>query len=162
MPLKVFNEHLVHSIGSGRVAAGVAHRASAAVEVLPHDHGHLPESGIGSRGARRDHAVVEELVVEGVRPAGRSVLVDRHRRVVREVRLPQHFEHVVATDLQRTAPRFFPSFLSQKPLGLVSAFDGWTAIAFGNNAIGDLSRAGEFFFLWNGVFMVAAAASLYG
>lgn len=111
--LKVLNEHLVHSIGSGRVAAGVTHRASAAVEVLPHDHGHLPEAGVRSRGARGDHAVVEELVVEGVRPAGRSVLVDRHRRVVREVRLPQHFEHVVAADLQRAAPRFF-LFLSQK------------------------------------------------
>lgn len=114
MSLKVLNEHLVHSIGSGRVAAGVAHGASAAVEVLPHDHGHLPEAGVGSRGTRRDHAVVEELVVEGVRPAGRSVLVDRHRRVVREVRLPQHFEHVVAADLQRVAPRFF-LFLARNP-----------------------------------------------
>lgn len=150
MSLKVLNQHLVHAIGSGRVAAGVTHRASAAVEVLPHDHGHLPEAGVRSRGARRDHAVVEELVVEGVRPAGRSVLVDRHRRVVREVRLPQHFEHVVAADLQRVAPRFFfpLSLYLESPLKLVSAFDGWTAIAFGKNAIGDLSRASEFFFLF--------------
>lgn len=129
MSLKVLNEHLVHSIGSWRVTARVAHRASAAVEVLPHDHGHLPEAGVGSRGARRDHAVVEELVVEGVGPAGRSVLVDRHRRVVREVRLPQHFEHVVAADLQRAAPRFFPPSRSREPppSWLVSAFDGWRA-----------------------------------
>lgn len=99
MSLEVLDEHFVNAIGGGWVAAGVSHGASAAVQVLPHDHGHLPQSGVGSRGTRWDHAVVEELVVEGVGPAGRPVLVDRHRRVVREVRVPQHFEHVVTADL---------------------------------------------------------------
>lgn len=99
MSLEVLDQHLVDAVCGGRVAAGVAHGASAAVEVLPHDHRHLPEAGVGARRAGRYHAVVEELVVEGVGPAGRAVLVDRHRRVVREVRVPQHFEHVVAADL---------------------------------------------------------------
>lgn len=99
MSLEVLDEHLVDAVGGGRVAAGVAHGAASAVEVLPHDHGHLPESGVRPGGAGRYHAVVEELVVQGVGPAGRSVLVDRHRRVVSEVRVPEHLEHVVASNL---------------------------------------------------------------
>lgn len=45
---------------------------------------------------------MEELVIQRVRPAGRPVLIDRHRGVVREVRVPEHFEHVVTADLRRT------------------------------------------------------------
>ena len=51
------------------------------------------------RGAWRNHAVVEELVVQGVWPARGAVLVHRHRRVVGEVLVVQHLEHLVATDL---------------------------------------------------------------
>ena len=43
---------------------------------------------------------MEDLVVERVRPARRTVLVHRHRRVVREVKVVQHLEHLVATDRQ--------------------------------------------------------------
>lgn len=99
MSLEVLDQHLVNAVSCRWVAAGVSHGASAAVEILPHDHGHFPESWIGSCGTGWDHAVVEELVVEGVGPAWRSVLVDRHRRVVSEVGVPQHFEHVVTADL---------------------------------------------------------------
>lgn len=52
------------------------------------------------RGARRNHAVVEDLVVERIRPAGRPVLVHRHRRVVREIRVVQHLVHLVAAHRQ--------------------------------------------------------------
>jgi hypothetical protein len=45
---------------------------------------------------------VEDLVVERIRVARRLILVDRHRRVVGEVRIVQHLEHLVSADLQRT------------------------------------------------------------
>lgn len=102
MPLEVLNEHLVHAVRCRWVAAGVSHRASTAVEILPHYHRNFPQSWIGSRGTGRYHAVVEELVIQRVRPAGRPVLIDRHRGVVREVRVPEHFEHVVTADLRTT------------------------------------------------------------
>lgn len=102
MPLEVLNEHLVHAVRCRWVAAGVSHRASTAVEILPHYHRNFPQSRIGSRGTGRYHAVVEELVIQRVRPAGRPVLIDRHGGVVREVRVPKHLEHVVAADLQAT------------------------------------------------------------
>ena len=44
------------------------------LEVVPHDEGQLPEAGEGLGGAGRDHTVVEDLVVQGVGPAGRLVL----------------------------------------------------------------------------------------
>jgi hypothetical protein len=104
--LKVLDEHLVDAVGGRGVAAGVSHGASAAVEILPHDHRHLPESRVGPRRAGRNHAVVEELVVEGIWPARGPVLVDGHRRVVREVRVPEHFEHVIAADLRTNIERW--------------------------------------------------------
>lgn len=52
--------------------------------------------------ARRYHAVMGQLVVHGVRERGRFVLVDRHRRVVREVGLVQHREHRVSWFLSST------------------------------------------------------------
>lgn len=108
MPLEVLNEHLVHAVRCRWVAAGVSHRASTAVEILPHYHRNFPQSRIGSRGTGRYHAVVEELVIQRVRPAGRPVLIDRHRGVIREVRVPEHLEHVVAADLRATvAPHVY-------------------------------------------------------
>ena len=99
MSLEVLDQHLVNAVSGRRIAACVSHRASTSVQVLPHHHGNFPEAWVGPGGTGRDHAVVEELVVEGVRPAGRSILVDRHRGVVGEVRVPEHLEHVVSTDL---------------------------------------------------------------
>lgn len=99
MPLKVFNEHLVYAVGSRWVAAGVPHRAPTSIEILPHYHRNFPQTWIGSRGTGWYHAVVEELVIQRVRPARRSVLIDGHRGVVRKVRVPQHLEHVVSSDL---------------------------------------------------------------
>ena len=50
---------------------------------------------------RRDHAVVRDLVVEGEGEGRRVVLVDGHGRVVGEVGLVHHLEHVVAANLPR-------------------------------------------------------------
>lgn len=97
--LEVLDQHLVNAVSGRRIAAGIPHRASTSVQVLPHHHRNFPEAWVGPGGTGRDHAVVEELVVEGVRPAGRSILVDRHRGVVGEVRVPEHLEHVVPADL---------------------------------------------------------------
>lgn len=47
---------------------------------------------------------MEQFVVERVWPAGRSVLVHRHGRIVREVRVVQHLEHLVATHRQEGRP----------------------------------------------------------
>lgn len=88
MPLKVFNEHLIYAVRSRWVAAGVSHRASTSIEILPHYHRNFPQSWIGSRRARWYHAVMEELVIQRVRPARRSILVDGHGGVVREVCVP--------------------------------------------------------------------------
>jgi alanine dehydrogenase len=44
MTLKVLDQHLVHSVGGRGVAAGVAHGATASVQVLPHHHGHFPNT----------------------------------------------------------------------------------------------------------------------
>jgi len=98
--LEVLDEHLVDPLGVRRRGAGVAHGAAAAVQVLPHHHRHLPQSREGISGAGWDHAVVEQLVVEGVGVAGWSVLVDWHGRVIREILLVQHLEHVVASHRQ--------------------------------------------------------------
>lgn len=100
MPLEVLNEHLVYAVRSRWVATGISHGAPTAIEILPHYHRNFPQSGIGSRGTWWYHAVVEEFVIQRVRPAGRSVLIDGHGRVVREVRVPEHFEHVVPSDLR--------------------------------------------------------------
>lgn len=101
MSLEILDQHLVNTIGRGRVAARVSHRAPTPVQILPHHHRNFPQAWIRPGGAGRYHAVVEQLVVQGVGPAGRSVLVNRHRRVVREVRVPQHFKHVVPSNLLR-------------------------------------------------------------
>lgn len=110
MPLEVLNEHLVHAVRCRWVAAGISHRASTAVEILPHYHRNFPQSWIGSRGTGRYHAVVEEFVIQCIRPAGRPVLIDRHRGVIREVCLPEHFEHVVAADLCVSVAKYIQNY----------------------------------------------------
>lgn len=100
MPLKVLNEHLVYAIRSRWVAAGVSHGAPTAIEILPHYHRNFPQSWIRSRGTGWYHTVVEEFVIQRVRPAGRSVLIDGHGRIICEVCVPEHLEHVVAADLR--------------------------------------------------------------
>ena len=77
----------------------ITHGTASAVEVLPHDHGHLPDARVRFGGTRRDHAVVEDLVIERVRPRRRTVLIDGHRTVVREVHVVQHFEHPIPSHL---------------------------------------------------------------
>lgn len=59
----------------------------------------FPQSRIGSRGTGWYHAVVEELVVQCVRPTRWAVLINGHGRIVRKVCVPEHFEHVVSSDL---------------------------------------------------------------
>jgi hypothetical protein len=98
MSLEVLHDHLLDILGLGWVGTGVTHRATSTVQVLPHHHGDFPHAWIALGRAGRDHAVVEELVVECVRPAGWTVLVHRHRRVVSEVEVVQHLEHSVASD----------------------------------------------------------------
>lgn len=100
MTFKVLHNHLCHSICITRVGTGIAHRTAASVKVLPHDHRYLPHPRIGTGRARRNHAVVEYLVVKRVGPGGWSVFVDRHGRVVGEVWVVQHFVHFVSAHRQ--------------------------------------------------------------
>lgn len=58
-------------------------------------------TGVRLGGARRNHAVVEELVIQGVGEAGRSVFVDGHGRIVSEVRVVQHLEHFISSNLSK-------------------------------------------------------------
>lgn len=44
MTLEVLDQHLVHAVGGRGVAAGVSHGATASVQVLPHHHGHFPDT----------------------------------------------------------------------------------------------------------------------
>lgn len=55
---------------------------------------------IRSSWTRWNHAVVEEFIIQSVRPAGWSIFINRHRRVVGEVGVIQHFKHLVSTNLQ--------------------------------------------------------------
>jgi hypothetical protein len=56
-------------------------------------------TGVRLGGARRNHAVVEKLVVQSVGEAGWSVLVHGHGGIVCEVGIVQHLEHFVASNL---------------------------------------------------------------
>lgn len=72
---------------------------------------------------------MEDLVVQRVRPAGRTILVDGHRRVVREVGVVQHFEHFVTTDRQEGSSHSsdifeFDSSVSCEDLSLTGYFTG--------------------------------------
>lgn len=98
MAVKVLHDHLGDSVRLRGVRTGVSHGAPASVQVLPHHHGHLPDARVALGGTRRDHAVVEDLVVQGVRPARGLVLVHGHGRVVGEVGVVQALEHLVAAD----------------------------------------------------------------
>jgi hypothetical protein len=42
--LKVLDQHLVHSLSIWWVAATVTHGASSSVQILPHHHGHFPDT----------------------------------------------------------------------------------------------------------------------
>ena len=44
MALKVLDQHLVHSLSIWRVAATVTHGASSSIQILPHNHGHFPNT----------------------------------------------------------------------------------------------------------------------
>lgn len=101
MPLEVLNEHLVYAVRSRWVTAGVSHGASTSIEILPHYHRNFPQTWIGSRGTGWYHAVMEEFVIQCVRPTRGSVLIDRHGGIVREVCVPEHFEHIVSPDLRQ-------------------------------------------------------------
>lgn len=101
MSFKVLHDHFKNAVGLVGVATGVAHGATTTIQVLPHHHGHFPDSGIRASGTGWDHAVVEEFVIQRVGPAWRFVFVDRHGGVVREVRVVQHFEHLISANLEK-------------------------------------------------------------
>lgn len=44
MSIEILHQHFDHAIGFGWIGAGVTHRASATVQILPHDHRHLPHT----------------------------------------------------------------------------------------------------------------------
>jgi hypothetical protein len=97
---EIFHNHLEDIFDIGWVRTGVTHRTPTSVQILPHHHGHFPNTGVAFSWAGWDHAVVEDFVVQRVRVAGRAVLIHRHRRVISEVEVVQHFEHFVATNRQ--------------------------------------------------------------
>lgn len=77
--LEVLHDHFEHTIRVGWIGAGVTHRATAAIQILPHHHWHFPDSRITLGWTWRDHAVMEHFVVEGVWPTWWAILVHRHR-----------------------------------------------------------------------------------
>ena len=100
-----------YHLSSAWVVAGVCHTAATLLQVVPHHQRNLPHPGVGPGsshkhqasahchlpvGARGDHAVMGQLEVHGVGEGGWFVLVDRHRRVVREVGLVQHRKHWIS------------------------------------------------------------------
>mgnify|MGYP004601283107 CR=1 FL=1 len=88
MPFEILDEHLVNTIRGWRVATRVSHRTSTSVQILPHHHRNFPQAWIRSRRTGRNHTVVEQFIVQGIRPTWWSILVNRHRGVVRKVRVP--------------------------------------------------------------------------
>jgi len=85
MALKVFQDHHVDALSVRRITAGISHGTSSVPVVVPHHQRQLPEAGERLSGTGRDHAVMEDLVVEGVRKGRRLVFIDWHGRVVGEV-----------------------------------------------------------------------------
>jgi hypothetical protein len=73
---------------------------------------------------------VRHLVVEGEGEGGWAILVDGHGRVVREVGLERHLEHVVAADLEKKFWREFQfsnfgaNFKCRTRIGFASSFGG--------------------------------------
>jgi len=90
MSLKVFQDHHVDALSVRRITAGISHGTSTVPVVVPHHQGQLPQPGERLSGTRRDHAVMEDLVVEGVREGRRLVFINWHGRVICEVGIVQH------------------------------------------------------------------------
>lgn len=111
MSFEILQNHLVNAIGIGRIRASISHRASSAVQVLPHHHRNFPHTWITLSWARWNHAVVEDFVIERIRPAGRFILVHRHRRVIGEVEVVQHLEHFIAAYWQERSSHAANVFL---------------------------------------------------
>jgi hypothetical protein len=44
MALEIFDKHLVYPISCRRITAGITHRASSTIQVLPHYHRNLPNT----------------------------------------------------------------------------------------------------------------------
>lgn len=88
MSFEILDEHLVNTVRSWWVATRVSHRTSTSVQILPHHHRNFPQAWIWSCRTGRNHAVVEQFIVQGIRPTWWPILVYRHRWVVRKVRVP--------------------------------------------------------------------------
>lgn len=117
MTFEVFEDHLIHAIRLSGVRAGVTHRAASTIQVLPHHHRNLPDAGIAFCRAWRNHAIMEEFVVERVWPAWWSVFVDRHRRVISEIEVVQHLKHSVSTNWQERRAHAANIFLFDTSVG---------------------------------------------
>lgn len=129
MPFKVLHNHFENAIGISRVRASISHRTTSTVQILPHDHWDFPNTRITLCGTRWNHTVMENLVVQSVRPAGWSVFINRHWRIISKVWVVQHFEHFVATDRQEWSAhsfdvRQFHTSISRQDLSLASNFFG--------------------------------------
>lgn len=101
MSLEVLGQHLEYTISIWWVAASVTHGTPSAVQILPHHHGYFPHSWVRSGWTRWNHTVVEQFVVQGVGPAWWFVFIDGHGRVVGEVGVVQHLEHLISSHLKQ-------------------------------------------------------------
>jgi len=97
---KVFCEELVDAFGCGWVGTGVAHGTAAALQIRPHDHGHLPNARITFRRTRWNHAIMKNLIIQSIRPTWRPIFIDRHGAVISEINIMKHFEHVISTNCE--------------------------------------------------------------
>lgn len=95
---EVLHNHFGHTFGLAGIRAGVTHRATATIQILPHHHRHLPHTRVAACRARRYHTVVEDFIVKGVRPRWWAILVDRQRWVVGKVGIVEHLVHFIAAD----------------------------------------------------------------
>lgn len=111
MSVKVLHNHFSNAFRVGWVGASVAHRATTTIQILPHDHRHLPDAWITLCRAWWNHAIVEQFVIQGVRPAWWTVFVDRHRWIISEVEVMQHLEHSVSTNRQERSSHAANVFL---------------------------------------------------
>lgn len=121
MAVEILHQHFKNSIRIGWIRACVTHRTAATIQILPHYHWYLPHSctkicelrfkwiiritvmmpmltRIALGRTRRNHAIVEDFIVQGIWPAGRTIFVHGHRWVIREIGVVQHFEHFIAAN----------------------------------------------------------------
>jgi len=101
---EVASEYPLYTLWVFGVKATVGHGAPDSSLISQAGHGDFPDSWVGPLGARFDGAAVRHGVLQGIGPAGSSLLGNWHARVVSELVLGQRGKHGVPANSQEWSP----------------------------------------------------------